>query len=111
LIGGEDGQGRWLSQGAEERSIENALPGPGHDRVIDPVGVGPGIGKMVFASGVGHYDDPPPDLHDHCFGDWRHAEFNLGIELHNPAGQQTRSSSSDEVVRSRCPACKTRSSA
>ena len=23
-----------------------------------PVGVGPGIGKMVFASGVGHYDDP-----------------------------------------------------
>jgi hypothetical protein len=21
----------------------------------------PGIGKMVFASGMGHYDDPPPD--------------------------------------------------
>jgi hypothetical protein len=33
-----------------------------------------GIGKMVFASGVGHYDDPPPDMHDHCFGNWRHAD-------------------------------------
>ena len=79
--------------------------------VMDPVGVGPGIGKMIFASGAGHYGDPPPDMHDHCFGDWRHAEFNLGIELHNPAGQQTRSSSRDEVVRSRCLACKTGSSA
>ena len=55
----------------------------------------------VFASGAGHYGDPPPDMHDHCFGDWRHAEFNLDVELHNPAGQQTRSSSRDEVVRSR----------
>jgi hypothetical protein len=25
---------------------------------MDPVEVGPGIGKMVFASGAGHYDDP-----------------------------------------------------
>ena len=45
----------------------------------------PGIGKMVFAAGVGQYDDPPPDMHDQCFGDWRHAEFNLDVELHNPA--------------------------
>jgi hypothetical protein len=67
--------------------------------------------KMVFASGVGHYGDPPPDMHDHCFGDWWHAEFNLGVELHNPSGQQTRSSSRDEVVRSQCLARKTRSSA
>jgi len=26
---------------------------------VDPVGGGPGIGKTVFASGVGHYETEP----------------------------------------------------